>query len=74
MKKAIIVLLLIAIITPSCKKFLDTKPTDFVAPVNYYKTEQDLNQALAGVYDRLGDMRVYARGCRISWCLAMSFL
>jgi hypothetical protein len=62
MKKILTVLLLVILTATSCKKFLDTKPTDFVSQVNYYKTEQDLNQALAGVYDRLGDMRVYARG------------
>jgi hypothetical protein len=49
-------------ITPSCHKFLDTKPQDFISPVNYYKTEEDLNRALTGVYDRLGDMRLYTRG------------
>lgn len=62
MKKILAILSLVAITGSSCKKFLDTKPNDFVSPVNYYKTEQDLNQALAGVYDRLGDMRLYARG------------
>lgn len=43
----------------ACKKFLDTKPTDSISPENYYKTQGDLNRALAGVYDRLGDRRVY---------------
>ena len=46
----------------SCKKFLDTKPKDFISPVNYYKTKEDLTRALTGVYDRLGDIRMYARG------------
>ncbi|WP_242696527.1 RagB/SusD family nutrient uptake outer membrane protein [Longitalea luteola] len=43
----------------SCKKFLDTKPTDSVTPENYYKTQRDLDRALSAVYDRLGDRRVY---------------
>lgn len=62
MKKTIAILLLVTLTGTSCKKFLDTKPTDFVSPVNYYKTEKDLNQALAGMYDRMGDLRVYGRG------------
>lgn len=62
MTKILSVLLLVILTATSCKKFLDTTPTDFVSPVNYYKTEQDLDQALAGVYDRLGDMRLYTRG------------
>jgi starch-binding outer membrane protein, SusD/RagB family len=62
MKKTITILLLIVLAGTSCKKLLDTKPTDFVSPVNYYKTEKDLNQALAGICDRLGDLRVYGRG------------
>ena len=37
----------------SCKKFLDTKPTDFFAPAQYYNTEADLQTALNGVYDIL---------------------
>lgn len=45
----------------SCKKLLSTVPLDSVTPLNYYKTETDLNRALAGVYDRLGDFRTYGR-------------
>lgn len=63
MRNLSIVLTLLVLMTgSSCKKFLDTRPTDFISPVNYYQTEQDLERALAGVYDRLGDMRLYARG------------
>jgi hypothetical protein len=43
----------------SCKKFLETTPTDFLSPVNYYDTEQQLNYALNGVYDILGQRGVY---------------
>jgi len=38
----------------SCKKFLETKPTDFLNPTNYYQTEAQLNAAKASVYDNLG--------------------
>lgn len=37
----------------SCKKFLETKPTDFFSPNQYYNTEADLQTALNGVYDIL---------------------
>jgi len=43
----------------SCKKFLETTPTDFLSPVNYYDTEVQLNYALNGVYDILGQRGVY---------------
>ncbi len=38
----------------SCKKFLDTKPTDFLQQETYYQNEAQLISALAGVYDPLG--------------------
>jgi hypothetical protein len=62
MKKYILLLLVILITGNSCNKFLTTVPLDSISPVNYYKTETDLNRALAGVYDRLGDVRLYGRG------------
>ena len=43
----------------SCKKFLDTKPTDFVVPEQYYNNEQQLNEALAGVYSSLTTVGTY---------------
>jgi starch-binding outer membrane protein, SusD/RagB family len=43
----------------SCDDFLDTTPTDFVSPANYFKTESDINTALTGVYDILG--KAYSR-------------
>jgi hypothetical protein len=38
----------------SCKKYLETTPTDFLNPDNYYQTEAQLDFARAGVYDHLG--------------------
>ncbi|MCD2424293.1 RagB/SusD family nutrient uptake outer membrane protein [Niabella pedocola] len=52
----------LALLGFSCNKILDTTPQDFVSPVNYYNTESELESALAGVYDRMGDNRVYAQG------------
>lgn len=45
----------------SCKKFLDTKPTDFYTPDNYYTTEAQLQQALNGVYGDLMRPELYAQ-------------
>ncbi|KAA8482857.1 RagB/SusD family nutrient uptake outer membrane protein [Arcticibacter tournemirensis] len=43
----------------SCNKFLETTPSDFLSPANYYETEEQLNFALNGVYDILGQRAVY---------------
>lgn len=51
--------MLIFISLSSCKKLLDTKPTDFLSPVTYYESEVQLNFALAGVYDILGSGPIY---------------
>ncbi len=62
MKKVFYYLSIVLLTITSCNKILNTTPKDFVAPVNYYSTENELESALAGVYDRLGDLRLYARG------------
>ena len=60
MKYIQIYLLIIGSLTAgSCKKFLDTKPQDFVSPEFYYTTEAQLNTALNGVYDMLGKQAIY---------------
>ena len=43
----------------SCKKQLDTLPTDFVTSINYYKTEEQLNRGITGIYSILGDPSMY---------------
>ncbi|MCD0488966.1 RagB/SusD family nutrient uptake outer membrane protein [Pedobacter sp. MC2016-14] len=43
----------------SCKKFLDTEPTDFLTTASYYTTEDQLNKGLIGVYDFLGRAETY---------------
>lgn len=64
MKKNLFLILLLAISFGSCKKFLDTKPQDFVSPENYFNTEDDMQRAINGVYNRLVDNygRMYQRG------------
>ncbi len=43
----------------ACNKILDTKPQDFASPAQYYSTESQLNDALAGVYSTLGSSAFY---------------
>lgn len=52
---------LVLLSATSCEKYLETVPQDFISPVNYYSTEQDLNTALAGVYDAFAQDGTYAR-------------
>ncbi len=57
----ITVFLLICTVVASCTKFLDTEPTDFTSPEYFYETEDQLNQALAGVYTTLSQTGTYGR-------------
>ena len=59
MKKIVIPILMICLAGTSCKKFLDTKASDFAVPEQYYNTEQQLNEALAGVYNSLTTTATY---------------
>lgn len=60
MKAKYIYLLALVLVTQgSCKKFLETKPSDFLAPETYYNTEKELTYALTGVYDVLGSSDLY---------------
>lgn len=45
----------------SCKKFLDTTPTDFLSPKNFYRNEADINAAVTSIYDVLGKSSTYGR-------------
>ena len=44
----------------SCSDFLDTEPDDFLS-LTYYETEDQLEYALAGVYDILGNTAFYGQ-------------
>ncbi len=37
------------------QKFLQTHPADFLTPSNYFEKEEELQIALNGVYDMLGN-------------------
>lgn len=60
MKKIIKTALVLTVLSlNACSDFLDTKPKDFVSPINYYETEAQLNTALNGIYDPLGNAALY---------------
>ena len=52
---AIVVLLMFI----SCQKLLETTPRSFVSEDNYYNNKEQLFDALAGVYDVLGNQSLY---------------
>ncbi|HRN46418.1 MAG TPA: RagB/SusD family nutrient uptake outer membrane protein [Niabella sp.] len=68
-------ILILVISVSSCKKFLDTKPPDFLAPETYYSTEDQLNNALMGVYDPLGWETMYGNNlfANLTICTDESF-
>lgn len=58
--KRIVQLLTISIwVLTGCNKMLDTVPTDFLSPVNYYQTADHIKKALTGVYDPLGTVDMF---------------
>jgi hypothetical protein len=60
MKNWYLIIMMLAVITlASCKKFLDTSPSDFLSPKNYYETEAQLNTGLTGVYVTLASQSLY---------------
>lgn len=58
MKRLLLIFLLFQAIT-SCNKILDKTPIDTVDPDNFYQSEEELNMALAAVYDPLGHENIY---------------
>lgn len=52
MKKIILITIILSSLF-SCKKVLETSPTDFLAPETYFNNEVQLQSALTGVYDCL---------------------
>ena len=49
----------IVLILGSCTKFLETTPSSFIAPTDFYNSQADLNTALAGVYNILNNSATY---------------
>jgi starch-binding outer membrane protein, SusD/RagB family len=60
MKKIFYLLISMSLLT-SCKKFLEVIPTNSISPQGYFKTEEEAEIALAGVYDVLGKSGTYGR-------------
>lgn len=54
----------------SCEKFTNTLPEDFISPETYFRTETELNTALVGVYDVLGQRGLYGRNLILELGLA----
>lgn len=55
MKKQYYILAILFLLSlGSCKKYLETEPTDFLNPDNYYETEAQLEFARASAYHNLG--------------------
>lgn len=48
-----VTLLVVLLTTSSCEQFFEKNPNDFLAPTNYYETEDQLMSALAATYDVL---------------------
>lgn len=61
MKRILTIILISTLAFSSCKKFLETSPTDSLAPTNYYNTEPEVNAALTGIYDVMGKNATYGR-------------
>ena len=56
--KRTIYFLIFSFILTSCN-FLDLAPKDFISPPEYYKTEEELETALTGIYASLRDGALY---------------
>jgi hypothetical protein len=61
MKNIFIAATAIACLLSSCKKFLATKPDDFISGEHYYSTEAELEAALTGVYSALAQDGTFSR-------------
>jgi len=70
MKKIYFLVMVLALTTVSCKKFLSTEPIDKVFADQYYTDEAGLTQALAGVYDALNNQssNCYYQDMLWEWC------
>lgn len=55
----------------SCHKYLETTPTDFISPENYYNNEREANTALLGLYTAFNDNGVglYGSNALTSWVM-----
>src|ERR1700754_4105779 len=61
MKRSIIYLLPVMLLTSSCKKYLDVKPQSQIAADQLFSTPQGYEQALNGVYTRCSQGDLYGK-------------
>lgn len=54
-----LILFLVLFTASSCKKQLDTVPTDFISSLNYFTNQDQLNKGLNAVYNILGSQSLY---------------
>lgn len=54
-----ILMIITGITASSCKKYLDTTPTDFYSTYNYYETEGQLHTALNAIYSNMMSGRMF---------------
>jgi len=67
--KKYFIAIIASVLTVGCSdEFLDRQPLDQIVSSNFYRTEQDAQQALVAVYDVLG----YQSHPGISWCPIIS--
>lgn len=66
--KSILIAAALTSVMSSCSNFLETEPSDFVAPETYYKTADEVLAALTGVYNTIHLETVYGNNyaCLIS--------
>ncbi|NGF57151.1 RagB/SusD family nutrient uptake outer membrane protein [Parapedobacter sp. SGR-10] len=67
--KNLLYIISVCMISLSCTNFLETEPTDFSSPDDFYNTEDQLNQALSGVYTALAKDGTYARNLPVELAL-----
>lgn len=62
--------------TSSCENYLETSPTDFLNPENYYETEEQLQAARASVYDALGNGALWGSYANylLSWSADVGYM
>jgi len=63
----LLIIIALVLVSTSCKKVLETKPSDFLSPENYYKTAEELQFGLNGVYDVLGTKPLYKTDMLYAW-------
>ncbi|MVN90595.1 RagB/SusD family nutrient uptake outer membrane protein [Mucilaginibacter aquatilis] len=64
----------LALLCGSCKKFLDQKPYSLIAPENFFKSANDAELAITGVYDVMNAPSIQGYGNQALWGRGMHYL